>query len=268
MFFVYLITLICGSISLPLSSLPPLSSEKVPTIADNPISNSTDFLTKIKTNPQQFIAEVQNLDPASIKQILALLEELRASSQTHEDDLLNELTRTKSELDTSNQNLINAEKADTAAAQAASEAAAAHDAAITDDNTKQNAHNLATEAAKEVPSLDDEQKILTDVINMMRGLHDKYADFKVGTCQPSGQYTKDECCVEGYAEIKTPEDCQKALGELPDAASNGDYGGAHDWQARPRGCFSHRDLTFYFNVNANPPNTLHGDDSVICKSVG
>jgi len=277
MLFFYLITLLCGSNSLPLSSLPygganniiPLNTTIAQKIIDNKqLSSSSGFLTEIKANPQAFIAEVQNLDPDSIKKIIALLIELRGTSESHEDNLIDDLTLKKEQLSTSDEDLVAAENAEDDAVQAASDAEAARLAAIdahndvkSDNTAKRNAKNLAEEAAKEIPSLDDEQKVLTDVINIMKGLHEKYADFKLGTCQPSDTYTKNECCVDGYGEIESEAECKKASEE-----ANQHYGGKHGWQDRPAGCFQHQPNKHYHFNTVRPAHTLYGNDKVICKS--
>lgn len=240
------------------------------------IFDNRDFLTEIKTDRKKFIAEVQNLDPDSISTIIALLQDLRQTSTTREQELLDDMNNKKNALDNANQVLIDAQDAldaannNLATAEQTQKEAAEHAAAAkTDHTSKTSAHATAKELHdQEKPSLDDEQQVLTDVIDLMSGLHKKYAGpYTVGTCQPKNTYTEDECCAPGYHTISTTQDCRKAWEKLAIAGSN--IGGDGDWDHRPAGCFWHQpNKYFHFNRLTTPGQItqgLVGDDKVICR---
>jgi hypothetical protein len=286
MLFFYLITLFCLSNSLPVEKMIPKMRLSNDSIVEEDFATDTknatgifddrDFLTEIKTNPKKFIAEVQNLDPDSVAEIIALLQALRETSTTRETELIDDMNNKKNALDTANQALIDAEdaldranvdlaNAETTQVQAAETAAAAK----VDHTAKTDAHATAKEIHdQEIPSLDDEQQVLTDVIDMMSGLHKRYAGvYTVGTCIPKNSYTENECCAPGYKTVETSADCREAFDTLAIAGAN--IGGDSQWPSRPSGCFWHQpNKYFHFNTLTTDQitNTLTGNDKVICKN--
>jgi hypothetical protein len=164
-------------------------------------------------------------------------------------------------LDRANQDLANAETAQTQAAETAAAAKVDHTAKTSSHSTAKEIHD------QEIPTLDDEQRVLTDVIDMMSGLHKKYAGvYTVGTCQPKNSYTENECCAPGYNTVATSAECREAWETLAISGSN--IGGDADWNHRPAGCFWHQpNKYFHFNrLTTKNINSLTGDDKVICKS--
>jgi len=137
-----------------------------------------DFLSEIKTNPKKFMSEAQNLDPASVAEVISLLEALLESSRTRENDLLTDMNNKQEALDNSNNALISAEdaldqaNAALANAETAQANAAANEQAARDDHTaKTDEHGAAEQLYNdEIGGLDDEQQVLEQVIAMMQGL--------------------------------------------------------------------------------------------------
>jgi len=96
--------------------------------------------------------------------------------------------------------------------------------------------------------------------------------FYVGTCQPSGNYTVNQCCPTNSVEIRSPEACQEAFdflsaqGTTPIAGITVTWGGSAEVSpARPSGCiFNKVTSKVQFNGKA-PTSSLAGNDLVICQ---
>jgi len=124
------------------------------------------------------MSEAQNLDPASVAEVISLLEALLESSRTHENDLLTDMNNKQDALDNSNNALISAQdaldqaNAALANAETAQANAAANEQAARDDHTaKTDEHGAAEQLYNdEIGGLDDEQQVLEQVIAMMQGL--------------------------------------------------------------------------------------------------
>lgn len=161
-----------------------------------PTGNSTlkpqTVLAKIKADPKKFVSELENLDPAALRHIISLLEELLESSEARKTELVNTLQDANNALDTANTDVLNAlddltaAQARTAAAIAAlntanqeKTAADADELAVsTDLEEKRQVHTDAQTAQEtaqtahddELPGLNNEQQVLRDVIAMLKGL--------------------------------------------------------------------------------------------------
>jgi len=163
--------------------------------------DSMNFLETIKADPKKFVSEAEKLDPAALQNVIGLLEDLLLSSQAREDHLVGQLDAANTALDTANGEVINAEDA-LATAQARTGAAIAavtvasdaldaanNEKAAADANeaavsaaldAKREIHaQKATAAANaqtahddEIDSLNNEQQILQQVIDMLNGLPD------------------------------------------------------------------------------------------------
>jgi hypothetical protein len=184
MIFFYLITILYGSTSLPLSMISTNSSVK-------------GLLEQVKDDPKKFIASVQTLDPGAVAEIIALLRGLNADSQGREQKLVDDLNARHSALNTAATNVAEAEDAVTAAIEAVRVAQEAVDdknrilqikqqeqqAAEQDLDQKKSVH--AQKSAEkdhsqavhddEIQGLNDEQRVLADVIEMLQGVHDQYS---------------------------------------------------------------------------------------------
>jgi len=163
--------------------------------------DSMNFLETIKADPKKFVSEAEKLDPAALQNVIGLLEDLLLSSQAREDHLVGELDAANTALDAANGEVINAEdalataQARTGAAIAAvtvasdaldvanneKAAADANEAAVSADlEAKRDTHaQKATAVATaqtahddEIDSLNNEQQILQQVIDMLNGLPD------------------------------------------------------------------------------------------------
>lgn len=167
--------------------------------------NSMGFLETIEADPKKFVSEAEQLDPAALANVIGLLEELLLSSQTREDHLVGELQDANDALDVANGHVLDAEDdlvaaqgrtADAIAAvgnanqvlsdaqqeQTAAEAAQA--AVEADLEAKRQVHtqkqteqgNAQTAHDDEIASLNNEQQIIQEVIDMLNGLPDANVD--------------------------------------------------------------------------------------------
>merc|ERR1719150_900346 len=166
-----------------------------------------NVLAEIRSNPQKFISEVQNLDPVALRHIINLLEDLLANSEAREAHLDADLENKKAALSGADGDVVDAEDVLDDANQAVADAqtvvgekedlvtqaegavAAAQGvlgekqgdvtAAESDLAAKKEVHKTkkaekeASEEAHnaEVPDLNDEQSVLRDVIAILEDLH-------------------------------------------------------------------------------------------------
>lgn len=163
--------------------------------------NSMGFLQTIEADPKKFVSEAEQLDPAALANVIGLLEELLLSSQTREDHLVGELQDANDALDVANNHVLDAEDDLVAAqdrttaaiaavssanqvlsdAQQEQTAAEAAQAAVEADlDAKRQVHtqkqteqgNAQTAHDDEIASLNNEQQIIQEVIDMLKGLPD------------------------------------------------------------------------------------------------
>merc|ERR1719510_1796451 len=173
----------------------------------NEDTSNMNFLAEIRSNPQKFISEVQNLDPVALRHIINLLQNLLDNSEAREAHLDTDLENKKAALSDADGDVVDAEDLLDDANQAVADAQTVVDekedlvteaegavaaaqgvlgekqgevtAAESDLVQKKEVHK-AKKAAKEaseeahnaeVPDLNDEQKVLSDDIDMLENLH-------------------------------------------------------------------------------------------------
>lgn len=169
--------MIYGSQSLSIQSLDTVVLTANASVSTN-VQKSSDFLTKIKTHPKEFVAEVQTLDPEALQTVTTLIEGLLQSSKDKEQELIDDLAVKLAQLNEANTNIVNAEESLNNANQAVAEAQAVADAAATHlDNMKEihvektnEKDNSQTNHDNEIPSLNDEQQVLTEILNLLNSL--------------------------------------------------------------------------------------------------
>lgn len=140
-------------------------------------SNKTaNLLSDLQSDPKKFVSEVSNLNPSDIKHIVSLLEALLEESENRETELDNDLSDKNTALAdadtavTEAKNVLAAEELEVTQAKADLEAKeTAHSNRLTEKETSQQNHD------DEVPSLNDEQEVLRNVIDLLMGLHDKHS---------------------------------------------------------------------------------------------
>jgi len=137
--------------------------------------NGTNLLSELKSDPKKFVAEVSNLNPDDIKHIVSLLEALLEQSEDRETELDTDLSNKNTALAdadtavTEAKKVLAAEELEVTAAKADVAAKeTAHGERLTEKETSQQNHD------DEVPGLNDEQKVLRDVIDLLMGLHSKH----------------------------------------------------------------------------------------------
>jgi len=150
---------------------------------------SPDLLLSLKSNPKEFVAQMEQLDPVALTNVITLLEDLLSTSEAREAQLIDELDDASTALGAAAQDVVEKENSknsadqaviDTqeAADQAVANAQQVADTASTDlDNArshhaaKQTVWNAAQTAHDhELPGLNNEQQVLRDVIAMLKGL--------------------------------------------------------------------------------------------------
>lgn len=134
-------------------------------------AKDASLLERYQQNPQQFIAAMAEVDPSEVEKIIALLEGLKATSEEQENTLIANLRDAESALGDAASDVLDAEAVEDAATQAQGLAAAdladkvaAHADAEGVLNDAQQVHD------DEIDSLNDEQAVIANVINMLRDL--------------------------------------------------------------------------------------------------
>jgi len=146
-----------------------------------------DSLSLIMSNPEQLIQDMQNLSPEKLQKVITMLRELKESSIAEETDFVDDLNTKVAALDEANGRVIQKEKdlkAANDAVTAAGNALTAAQTVATVANTALTAERAVQETSqsekdasqglhdKHVPSLDNEQQVLTEVIAALSGLPD------------------------------------------------------------------------------------------------
>lgn len=146
---------------------------------------SNSFLDTIKVDPKKFVSETQKLDPESVRNIVSLLEELLKSSKDRESDLRDFLDKAIAGVDDAQVQVDDAAAGVLGAETGLMNAQAAQTAAQESLDTKQgelqvaNANLEAKVEVKdnaqmahdsEIDSLNEEQNVLQQVIDMLNGL--------------------------------------------------------------------------------------------------
>jgi len=161
-------------------SLPQIRANPDPAKANLSITakKSTGLLSQIEENPKAFLAEMQKLDPAALRNIITLLEELKGTSEDRENLLVGNLDTTtaavsgaavnvvekEQALEIAQQNAVGANQAVAAAENALNDARDDHAAKEHDQASAQSAHD------EELPDLNNEQQVLAEVIDMLYDL--------------------------------------------------------------------------------------------------
>jgi hypothetical protein len=194
----FLLFLVCGSNAL--NALVPVN-----------VTKPTNLMEKVMADPKKFVAEVSNVDPAALAEIISLLEGLLTTSTNQEQDLQDKADEeTAKAVQTAEEVLVT---------QAAVEAAQqAHTAAVNAHDTQEIAKDIAVaEHADQSVGLDAEQKVLRDVIDMLNGLHNtgsactEFADYVRG----DGVGTGNSQIFLGY--VTSIQECLDKFHDYPNA---------------------------------------------------
>lgn len=240
------------------------------------VVTSNNFLADLKANPKQFVAEVTKLDPIELEKIIGLLDGMKDTSETREEKIVDDLTKRNAEaVITENAKVAaqtavdNAQKALTNAQQDLASTTAAHAAKLIEQKAAQAVHD------DEFIPLNDEQQILTNVIDMLQNLHSKQvlSDYALGVCLPKTPYIANECCPTGYNEMATFDECKLAYGTLRSTILAGTTMVGYPISAtpntmvngnRPSGCIWLFNNLIFFNTADSIGNGMAGNDKVIC----
>jgi len=196
MIFFYLFAFIYAS-----NAIHPVSKDDIMNPDNIVTGNSTgakelpsNLLASIKSNPQLFVESMQNLDPAALQRVITLLEDLKTSSEAEETQLIDDLSAKNTALDQANARVVQKENdlddandavddanAAVTAAQGVltttQQAATAAGTALTNEREDQAGKQAEKDASQtahdnQIPPLNEEQRVLTEVIAMLRGLPD------------------------------------------------------------------------------------------------
>lgn len=136
--------------------------------------NKTSLMATILSNPKKFVEATANLDPVAVETIVSMLEELKRGSEDAEGALIDQLAARSEEAVTTGNAVADAEAAVEAAQgqltdREADLAAArgAHDVKLGEKAAAQKEHDDG------VPVLNNEQDVITQVIEMLRGVKDQ-----------------------------------------------------------------------------------------------
>jgi len=198
------------------------SSDKI--LSPSNHSSSESLVESLKRDPLSFVEAFAQADPDKVNEIIDLLENLAAASLSNKEDLVSKkesadtaLNTAQGNLDTANQNQIDAEKTlqtattdNDAAAEAQRNAQSVKDAAQVTKNDADS--NLAAQG----PGLDDEHAVIQQVIQLLRGLlpcSDDYTSKKdsdgVSACYKNvdskvNYFAARDACVADGAHLVAP----------------------------------------------------------------
>lgn len=197
---IFFLSLLIGALSLPIDKLPETDVPMAKTEAKAPIVAKPDLshlsmLEKFKRDPKYFVSQMSEADPGTLRTILGLLNDMLTTSEDRELHLHGNWDTAQEELDVANADVIEAEgvlsgaqqdqaNADIALAAADADLGAKRDVqsgAQTEKNDAQTAYDDA------IPSLDDEQAVLQNVISILTELLDKQPD--IGSCTDPADFT-------------------------------------------------------------------------------
>jgi len=227
-------------------------------------------------NPTSFVEAFAQADPGQVSEIITLLEALADESISQKADLENKQQSADTAYTSAAEELHLADQHKTSTADALQQAETADNDAQVELNKATNKEQLAQVVLDDAnanldsqgPALDSELATINQVIEMLQEIYEPEAVYEVGSCQPTGDYTPNECCPYGYSSIESFEDCSKAVGALASSSLAGVSIDREDsWDARPSGCFWHQgnNHVYYNNYNNDQiVNTLVGDDKVVC----
>merc|ERR1719273_2410643 len=204
----------------------------------NEDTSNMNFLAEIKSNPQKFISEVQNLDPVALRHIINLLQNLLDASNAREAELDADLETKKAALSGADGDVVDAEDVLDDANQAVADAqtvvsekedlvtqaegavaaaqgvlgekqgeATASESDLVQKKEVHKAKKAAKEASEEahnaeVPDLNDEQQTLVDVIAILEDLHGRQgSQSEAPTAAPALHEDIDNCGGGWYSKI-------------------------------------------------------------------
>jgi len=162
---------------------------------------------KYKANPNAFISEMSKADPLVLKQIISLLEGLLTTSEDREGELVDNLDQKQTALDDANGRLVAAQTvlSQATAAQAAADAAVI---AANDDLAAKHAEQGVAQTERddaqqqhdsEIDSLNDEQAVLRQVIDILQNLLDMQPTV-LNTAEYCGTSRYQLLCPDGVAK--------------------------------------------------------------------
>jgi len=197
MIFLCVIAFLYGSNSIP---IPIQSIDKEMVLSETfpgtiAAKDPPDLLSSIESNPKEFVAQMQQLDPTALKNVITLLEDLLSTSEAREAQLIAELDDASTALGAAAQVVVEKEDSKNSADQAVIDTQEAADQAVANaqqvaatastalDNARSHHADKQTvkDAAQtahddELPGLNNEQQVLRDVIAMLNGLPDAGQD--------------------------------------------------------------------------------------------
>lgn len=142
------------------------------------------LLEKFKANPNAFVSEMSEADPAVLRQILSMLDGLLTTSENREGELVDNLGQKQSALNDANGRVVAAQGvlAQAVTNQAHADAAvAAANADVGDAQADQVQAQVERDDAQqahdsEIDSLNDEQAVLRQVIEILKNLLDQQSE--------------------------------------------------------------------------------------------
>jgi hypothetical protein len=146
-------------------------ASSMPLMPANQTVPSSNLMKQIMADPKKFVAEVANVDPAELANIISLLEALLETSEGQEQALVDKVEEETAKALQTAEDLANA-------AQKVEDAQAALELANQEHSAANDAHN-AQEQAKELAEQEhtdatggfsDEQQVIRDVIAMLKGI--------------------------------------------------------------------------------------------------
>jgi len=197
--FVLLSIFFCTSIANALSNAGPLSILQ-------PIKQMS-LLEKFKADPNAFVSEMSKADPLVLKQIISMLEGLLTTSVDREGELVDNLNDKQTALDDANGRLVAAGVV-LSQAQTAQAAADAAVVAATDDVAAKQAEQGVAQTERddaqqqhdnEIDSLNDEQAVLRQVIEILKNLLDMQPTM-LNTAEYCGTNRNQLVCPDGVAK--------------------------------------------------------------------
>jgi len=176
-------------------------------IQHNHTNQKKNLMGTILSNPRKFVESTANLDPVAVEEIITLLNKLKQTSEEAEQELLDTLNAKSEEAIITGNAVADAQTAvddaNTAVEEAnghlvikESELAAAkatHDAKVGEKNDAQKAHD------DQQPGLQNEQDVIDQVIEMLRGVKDSLAPTQAPTPRECGSLLTGSMGVTTYS---------------------------------------------------------------------
>jgi hypothetical protein len=238
----------------PMQDIPPLKI---------PVQNGTGLIQTILSDPKKFVENAVNLDPVAVETIVAMLEELRTTSEHAEANLIAQLAARSEEAVITGNAVADAGAAVTAAQgqltdREAELAAAegAHDDKLGEKDAAQKEHDDG------VPILQNEQDVINQVIEMLRAV------------KSGGEWIT--VAEESQGDTGSDNSDWQTLGwlNLPSFTSDGDYLVRMEWPNNfmeftvPAGSdiFKNSGDTTITGVTTSVTNPGYGSDAIFCHA--